>query len=260
MNAAARAQVQVGEPSVPDTIQMLRGLKSKYESHHGVVISDRALVAAATLADRYIQSRFLPDKAIDLVDEACSSIRVQLDSMPESIDLLQRQLQRLQVEEEALKREKKDTASKKRLAEVAEEIAAMKDQLAPLQLRYRKEHERMEELRALQAKRQKLKEDAQGARQRNDLARTADIVHGAIPEVDARLRALREEMPEDPMLSERIGTDEIATVVARWTGIPVSRLCTSEVDRLIHLKVRLPSRGVLQLAAMPCMSACAWYA
>jgi ATP-dependent Clp protease ATP-binding subunit ClpB len=238
--------VQVGEPSVPDTIQMLRGLKSKYESHHGVIISDRALVAAAQLSDRYIQNRFLPDKAIDLVDEACSNIRVQLDSMPEEMDLMQRQLQRLQVEEAALKKETKDTMAKTRLREVAQEIAAMQDQLQPLQLRYKKEHERMVELRELQAKRERLKEDAKAARQRNDLARQADIVHGAIPEVDLRLKKLREGIPENPMLTEKIGPDEIAGVVARWTGIPVSRLRTSEVDKLINLKDELHKRVVGQ--------------
>jgi ATP-dependent Clp protease ATP-binding subunit ClpB len=147
-----RVQVQVGEPSVADTVQMLRGLKAKYESHHGVQISDRALVTAAQLSDRYIQNRFLPDKAIDLVDEACSSIRVQLDSMPEEVDLMQRQLQRLQVEEQALKKEKKDTVAKSRLKEVAGEIAALQDQLQPLQLRYRQEHDRMVEMRDLQAR------------------------------------------------------------------------------------------------------------
>jgi ATP-dependent Clp protease ATP-binding subunit ClpB len=231
---------------VPDTIQMLRGLKSKYESHHGVIISDRALVAAAQLSDRYIQNRFLPDKAIDLVDEACSNIRVQLDSMPEEMDLMQRQLQRLQVEEAALKKETKDTVAKARLREVAQEIAAMQDQLQPLQLRYKKEHERMVELRELQAKRERLKEDAKAARQRNDLARQADIVHGAIPEVDLRLKKLREGIPENPMLTEKIGPDEIAGVVARWTGIPVSRLRTSEVDKLINLKDELHKRVVGQ--------------
>jgi ATP-dependent Clp protease ATP-binding subunit ClpB len=225
---------------------MLRGLKSKYESHHGVIISDRALVTAAQLSDRYIQNRFLPDKAIDLVDEACSNIRVQLDSMPEEMDLMQRQLQRLQVEEAALKKEAKDTVAKKRLKEVAQEIATMQDQLQPLQLRYKKEHDRMVELRELQAKKERLREDAKAARQRNDLARQADIVHGAIPEVDARLKRLREEMPENPMLTEKIGPDEIAAVVARWTGIPVSRLRTREVDKLINLKDELHKRVVGQ--------------
>jgi ATP-dependent Clp protease ATP-binding subunit ClpB len=243
-------QVHVMEPSVADTIQMLRGLKTKYESHHGVVISDRALVAAATLSDRYIQGRFLPDKAIDLVDEACSSIRVQLDSVPEEVDRMQRSLQRLQVEEQALKREKGYAEGKKRLEEVDGEIAALEDQLLPLQLRYKKEHERMVELRELQAKRERLREDAQTARHRNDLARTADLVHGAIPEVDARIKQLREAMPEDPMLTEKIGVEEIATVVSRWTSIPVSRLQKSEVEKLVGLKEELHKRVVGQESAV----------
>jgi ATP-dependent Clp protease ATP-binding subunit ClpB len=243
-------QVLVGEPSVADTVQMLRGLKGRYESHHGVTISDRALVAAATLSDRYIQSRFLPDKAIDLVDEACSSIRVQLDSMPEDVDVMQRQIVRLQVEEQALKKEKGDTMMKKRLKEVQEELSALQDQLKPLQMRYKKEHERLLEIRDLQTKREKLRQDAEIARQRNDLARIADIVHGAIPEVDARLRVLREQMPENPMLTEKIGVEEIAAVVSRWTGIPVNKLKETEVEKLINLKDELHKRLVGQDAAV----------
>lgn len=244
-------QVLVGEPSVADTIQMLRGLKSKYESHHGAIISDRALIAAATLSDRYIQNRFLPDKAIDLIDEAASSVRVQLDSMPEEMDIMQRQLTRLQVEETALKKEQKDAAVRTRLEEVQGELAALRDQLAPLQLRYQKEHAHMVELRELQTKREKLREDAQMARQRGDLARTADLIHGAIPEVDERLReikAMRES--EVPMLTERIGVEDIASVVARWTGIPVSRLQKSEVDKLLGLEEELHKRVVGQDAAV----------
>lgn len=246
-----RLQVLVGEPSVVDTVQMLRGLKSKYESHHGVIISDRALIAAATLSDRYIQNRFLPDKAIDLIDEAASSIRVQLDSMPEEMDIMKRQFTRLQVEEAALRKEKQDAALQTRLSEVQEELATLRDRLAPLQLRYQKEHARMVELRELQAKREKLREDAQVARQRGDLARTADLIHGAIPEVDARLREIK-AVPEseEPMLSERIGVEEIAAVVARWTGIPVSRLQQSEVHKLLGLKEELHRRIVGQDVAV----------
>lgn len=234
-----------------DTVQMLRGLKSKYESHHGVIISDRALIAAATLSDRYIQNRFLPDKAIDLIDEAASSIRVQLDSMPEEMDIMQRQMTRLQVEETALKKEKKDAALQSRLSDVRTELASLRDRLAPLQLRYQKEHARMVELRELQAKREKLREDAQVARQRGDLARTADLIHGAIPEVDARLREIK-AMPEneEPMLTERIGVEEIAAVVSRWTGVPVSRLHQSEVEKLMGLREELHKRVVGQDTAV----------
>ena len=243
-------QVQVHEPSVEDTIQMLRGLKSKYESHHGVEIADRALIAAATLSDRYIQSRFLPDKAIDLVDEACSSIRVQLDSMPEEIDLMQRKLQRLQVEEQALNKEGSDSAAQARLATVAEEIGALQDRLQPLQIRYKREHDRMVEMRALQNKRERLREDADAAQQRHDLARAADLVHGAIPEVEERLAHLRAELPANPMLSEKIGVDEISAVVARWSGIPVSKLHKDDTAKVLGLRDQLHERVVGQDSAV----------
>ena len=156
----------------------------------------------------------------------------------------------LQVEEQALKKEGKDAMAKKRLAELARELATLQDALHPLQLRYNKEHARMVELRELQAKRERLREDAKAAQQRNDLARMADLVHGAIPEIDARLRALREELPDDPMLSERIGVEEVAAVVARWTGIPVSRLQQTEVDKLVNLKEELHNRVVGQDGAV----------
>ncbi|GAX82249.1 hypothetical protein CEUSTIGMA_g9677.t1 [Chlamydomonas eustigma] len=242
-------QVLVGEPSVPDTIQILRGLKDKYESHHGVRIHDRALVVAAELSDRYIQGRFLPDKAIDLVDEACSNVRVQLDSEPEHIDQMQRHKMRLQVEETALSKEK-DAMSKARLEQVKMELTALEESLAPLQMRYMQEKERVEAMRKLQEKREEVLVNVTIAEQRGDLARIADLKYGALPEIEANLAALRLQAPTDQMLTEEVGQEEIAAVVARWTGIPVSRLQQTERDKLINLSAELHKRVVGQDTAV----------
>ncbi|KAL6756651.1 P-loop containing nucleoside triphosphate hydrolase protein [Haematococcus lacustris] len=238
-------QVLVGEPSVADTISILRGIKEKYESHHGVRITDRALVVAAELSDRYIQSRFLPDKAIDLMDEACSTVRVQLDSKPEALDTLERTRTRLQVEEAALKKEK-DDLSVARLSQVGMELAALQEQLRPLQLRYEAERSRLEEMRRLQEKREQIQVNIGLAEARNDLARIADLKYGALPDVDARLKALRSQAPSDAMLTEAVGPEEIAAVVARWTGIPVSRLQQTEREKLLQLRSELHKRVVGQ--------------
>ncbi|GIL83035.1 hypothetical protein Vretimale_8548 [Volvox reticuliferus] len=242
-------QVLVKEPSVADTVAILRGIKERYESHHGVHITDRALVVAAELSDRYITTRFLPDKAIDLVDEACANMRVQLDSKPEQLDALERQRTRLQVEAAALSKEK-DALSKKRSAEVEKELAALEDQLRPLLLRYQQERSRLEELRRLVQKRDDILVNIQLAEQHNNLARIADLRYGALPEVDERIKAIRAAQPADAMLSEEVGPEEIATVVSRWTGIPVSRLKQSEREKLLELGAELQKRVVGQDAAV----------
>jgi ATP-dependent Clp protease ATP-binding subunit ClpB len=237
--------VMVGEPSVSDTINILRGLKQRYEDHHGVHITDRALVVAAELSDRYITTRFLPDKAIDLVDEACSNVRVQLDSKPESIDLRERQRVRLQVEEQALKKEK-DPLSRVRLQEVEKEIAALDDTLRPLQMKYETEKKRLDDIRRLQNKRQELLVSLELAEQRGDLARVADIRYGSLQDVDETLKKLRAGAPADAMLVEEVGPEEIAGVVSKWTGIPVSRLQQTEREKLLQLKEELHRRVVGQ--------------
>ncbi|KDD76020.1 hypothetical protein H632_c393p2, partial [Helicosporidium sp. ATCC 50920] len=180
-------QVLVGEPSVADTVQMLRGLKERYASHHGVQIADRALVVAAQLADRYITQRFLPDKAIDLVDEACSDLQVQLESRPEPVERLERRILGLQVEEKALEKEK-DVPSIQRLGEVRAELAAARDELRPLQLRYAAEKERLDAIKALQRKRRDLELRLEAAQARMDLAVVADIKYGALAEVEEALQ------------------------------------------------------------------------
>ncbi|XP_059645277.1 chaperone protein ClpB1 [Cornus florida] len=238
-------QVYVAEPSVPDTISILRGLKERYEGHHGVRIQDRALVVAAQLSARYITGRHLPDKAIDLVDEACANIRVQLDSQPEEIDNLERRRIQLEVELHALEKEK-DKASKARLVEVKKELDDLRDKLQPLIMRYRKEKERIDELRRLKQKREELLIALQEAQRRYDLARAADLQYGAIQEVEAAIAKLEGNTEENLMLTETVGPEQIAEVVCRWTGIPVTRLGQNEKERLIGLAERLHQRVVGQ--------------
>lgn len=239
-------QVYVAEPSVPDTVSILRGLKEKYEGHHGVRIQDRALVVAAQLSARYITGRHLPDKAIDLVDEACANVRVQLDSQPEEIDNLERKRMQLEIELHALEKEK-DKASKARLVEVRKELDDLRDKLQPLMMRYRKEKERIDEIRRLKQKREELLFALQEAERRYDLARAADLRYGAIQEVEAAIGQLEgNQSDENLMLTETVGPDQIAEVVSRWTGIPVTRLGQNEKERLIGLAERLHNRVVGQ--------------
>ncbi|KAK9198721.1 hypothetical protein WN944_013907 [Citrus x changshan-huyou] len=239
-------QVYVAEPSVPDTVSILRGLKEKYEGHHGVRIQDRALVVAAQLSARYITGRHLPDKAIDLVDEACANVRVQLDSQPEEIDNLERKRMQLEIELHALEKEK-DKASKARLVEVRKELDDLRDKLQPLMMRYKKEKERIDEIRRLKQKREELLFALQEAERRYDLARAADLRYGAIQEVEAAIGQLEgNQSDENLMLTETVGPDQIAEVVSRWTGIPVTRLGQNEKERLIGLAERLHNRVVGQ--------------
>lgn len=239
-------QVYVAEPSVPDTISILRGLKEKYEGHHGVRIQDRALVVAAQLSSRYITGRHLPDKAIDLVDEACANVRVQLDSQPEEIDSLERKRMQLEVELHALEKEK-DKASKARLAEVVKELDDLRDKLQPLVMKYKKEKERIDEIRRLKQKREEIHFSIQEAERRYDLARVADLRYGALEEVEAAIARLEgSTTDENLMLTETVGPEHIAEVVSRWTGIPVTRLGQNEKERLIGLADRLHHRVVGQ--------------
>ncbi|CAA7397350.1 unnamed protein product [Spirodela intermedia] len=238
-------QVYVAEPSVADTISILRGLKEKYEGHHGVRIQDRALVVAAQLSSRYITGRHLPDKAIDLVDEACANVRVQLDSQPEEIDNLERKRIQLEVELHALEKEK-DKASKARLLEVRRELDDLRDKLQPLMMKYRKEKERIDEIRRLKQRREEIMYSLQEAERRMDLARVADLKYGALQDLDVAIANLEGTTNENLMLTETVGPDQISEVVARWTGIPVTRLGQNEKERLIGLAERLHQRVVGQ--------------
>ncbi|XP_020265267.1 LOW QUALITY PROTEIN: chaperone protein ClpB1-like [Asparagus officinalis] len=238
-------QVYVAEPSVADTISILRGLKEKYEGHHGVRIQDRALVVAAQLSSRYITGRHLPDKAIDLVDEACANVRVQLDSQPEEIDNLERKRIQLEVELHALEKEK-DKSSKARLAEVKKELDDLRDKLQPLTMKYRKEKERIDEIRKLKQRREDMMFSLQEAERRMDLARVADLKYGALQEIESAIAKLEGETGDNLMLTETVGPEQIAEVVSRWTGIPVTRLGQNEKERLIGLAERLHKRVVGQ--------------
>ncbi|TYI18302.1 hypothetical protein ES332_A07G080200v1 [Gossypium tomentosum] len=246
-------QVYVAEPSVADTISILRGLKEKYEGHHGVRIQDRALVVASQLSSRYITGRHLPDKAIDLVDEACANVRVQLDSQPEEIDNLERKRMQLEVELHALEKEK-DKASKARLVEVRKELDDLRDKLQPLMMKYRKEKQRVDEIRRLKQKREELMFALQEAERRYDLARAADLRYGAIQEVESAIAQLEGTTDENIMLTETVGPEHIAEVVSRWTGIPVTRLGQNEKERLIGLAERLHQRVVGQNQAVEAVS------
>uniref|UniRef100_A0A0D6QTS3 Clp R domain-containing protein n=1 Tax=Araucaria cunninghamii TaxID=56994 RepID=A0A0D6QTS3_ARACU len=243
-------QVYVAEPSVQDTISILRGLKEKYEGHHGVRIMDRALVVAAQLSARYITGRHLPDKAIDLVDEACANVKVQLDSQPEEIDALERKRIQLEVELHALEKEK-DKASKARLVEVRNELDNLKDKLHPLKMKYQKEKERVDEIRRLKQKREELLFSLQEAERRYDLARVADIRYGALQEIETAIAKYEGNAAEGGfMLTEVVGPEQIAEVVSRWTGIPVTSLGQNEKERLLGLAERLHQRVVGQDTAV----------
>jgi ATP-dependent Clp protease ATP-binding subunit ClpB len=245
--------VYVGEPSVEDSISILRGLKERYETHHGVRISDSALVVAAQLAHRYITDRFLPDKAIDLVDEACANARVQLDSQPEAIDQLERRRLQLEVEMTALEKEAKDSrdnATQQRLDKVKEELARIKEEIIPLKARYEEEKKSLDELRNLQRKLEEIKQKADAAERRYDLAMVADLRYGAIPEIERKIVELEKQKhqrkSENKLLSEVVGPDQIAEVVSRWTGIPVNKLTQTEKAKLLQLPQKLHERVVGQ--------------
>jgi len=248
--------VYVGEPSIEDTISILRGLKEKYEAHHGVRILDGALVMATQLSARYIMNRFLPDKAIDLIDEACANTRVQLDSQPEAIDQLERRRLQLEVELMAMEKEHKDTkdkATEQRLEKLKEEHARIQEELTPLRALYEQEKGKLDEIRAFKKKMEELKLKAEAAERRKDLATAADLRYGAVPELERKIAALEKQQEEaatarkaDKIFSEVVGPEQIAEVISRWTGIPVSKLNQTEKQRLLQLAQHLHQRIVGQ--------------
>jgi len=242
-------QVMVREPTVEATVSILRGLKERYEAHHGVRIQDAALVAAAQLSARYITNRFLPDKAIDLIDEACASTRVQLDSQPEAIDMLERRKLQLEIEATALMREK-DSASAERLKGVRAELAKIAEELKPLLLRHRRETEGAEEMRKAQQKLEALQAKIAKAKREHNLDVAADLEYYAVPELErkiAQLNASQESQPdEERLVSETVAPEQIAEIVSRWTNIPVKRLDRTDRDRLLNLGAALHRRVVGQ--------------
>ena len=249
--------VMVGEPSVEDTIAILRGLKPRYETHHGVKIKDSALVAAATLSSRYIADRFLPDKAIDLIDEACSRLRMEIDSMPVEIDQIRRTVQRLEVEREALRKEK-DTGSIARLKALESELENLRGELIRLESHWTKEKEGIDAIRTAQEALEVARgEEAQAEREGN-LARVAEIRYGTIPGIEKRqveaTTTLNELQRDAKMLKEEVDDEDIADVVSRWTGIPVSRMLEGEVQKLLRMEDRLKERVIGQDEAVEAVS------
>jgi ATP-dependent Clp protease ATP-binding subunit ClpB len=242
--------VMVGEPSVEDTIAILRGLKEKYEVHHGVRITDDALVAAATLSDRYIGDRFLPDKAIDLVDEAASRLRIEIDSLPQEIDEVERRLLQLEIERQSLLREKAKAAVERRGA-LEQEIAGLKETSAGMKAQWQTEKAAIEKAQAAKAEVERLRTEVDQASRSGDLQRAAELRYGRIPELEQQIAADEARMSTGGRyLREEVGTEDIAQVVAKWTGIPVTRMLESERDRLTHLEAELGHRVIGQSAAL----------
>jgi ATP-dependent Clp protease ATP-binding subunit ClpB len=241
--------VMVSQPTVEDTIAILRGLKERYEVHHGIRIQDSALVAAATLSNRYITDRFLPDKAIDLVDEAASKIKMEIDSMPAEIDIIERRLLQFKIEEEALKKER-DPASKARLEELKREMAELGDQREVMRAQWLREKEVINQIRELQRKVEELRGEEERARRAADLGKAAEIQYGRIPEAERLLEAKRKELAKvqekASYLKEEVTDQDIAAVVAKWTGIPVSKMLEGEMQKLLRMEEGLHQRVVGQ--------------
>jgi ATP-dependent Clp protease ATP-binding subunit ClpB len=241
--------VLVSEPSEEDTISILRGLKERYEVHHGVRITDAAIVAAAQLSERYITDRFLPDKAIDLVDEAASKLRIEIDSMPEELDALERKVKQLEIEREALKREK-DEASAKRLQELKKELSELNEQRSELKAHWSLEKERIQKIRSMKSEIENAKGLADKYEREGDLGKVAELRYGKITDLEKKLKVETQELAkiqkDKKMLKEEVDADDIAEVVAKWTGIPVSRMLESERSKLLRLEEELHKRVVGQ--------------
>ncbi|HEY5877686.1 MAG TPA: AAA family ATPase, partial [Nakamurella sp.] len=254
-------QVFVGEPSVEDTIGILRGIKERYEAHHGVRIADSALVAAATLSDRYITSRFLPDKAIDLIDEAASRLRMEIDSKPVEIDELQRSVDRLKMEELALEKES-DAASQDRLGRLRRDLADKNEQLTAMNERWEREKSGLNRVGELKKELDELRMQAERHQRDGDLAKASELLYARIPALERELsQAISADMEADatgvteaPMVSEEVGPDDIATVIAAWTGIPAGRLLEGETEKLLRMEAELGRRVVGQADAVRVVS------
>ncbi len=245
--------VYVGEPSVEDTIGILRGLKERYEVHHGVRIQDPALVAAATLSSRYIADRFLPDKAIDLMDEAASRLRIEIDSMPTEIDQVERKLIQLEIERQALKKES-DKASKERLSKVEREIADLRETSAGMKAHWQQEKAAIQKIRATKEQIEQARFQIDAVTRKGDLGKASELQYGTLPHLEKQLvdenKKLAELQSKQKMLKEEVDAEDVAEVVAKWTGIPVSRLLEGEMQKLLHVEDRLRERVVGQDEAL----------
>lgn len=246
-------QVYTGEPSVEDTIAILRGLKERYEVHHGVRIQDTALVSAATLSHRYITDRFLPDKAIDLIDEAASRLRMEIDSMPTEIDEIERKVTQLQIEEQALKKEK-DPASKERLEAIVGELADLREKSDELKLHWQNEKAAITKIREVKTQIEQAKTQIEQAERQGDLNVAAELKYGKLPQLNKDLEEQNQQLAtmqkDQKMLKEEVGAEDVAAVVAKWTGIPVTKMMEGEVEKLVHMEERLRNRVVGQDEAL----------
>jgi ATP-dependent Clp protease ATP-binding subunit ClpB len=246
-------QIYVGEPNVEDTIAILRGLKERYEVHHGVRIKDSAIVAAATLSNRYITDRFLPDKAIDLIDEAASRLRIEIDSLPQEIDVLEREILQLEIERQALTREE-DEKSKSRLHDIEQRIADLKEKSSGMKAKWQSEKEEIERMREAKNELEQLRLQLDQARNAGDLTRAAEIQYGKIPELEQKLTAEQQKLEElqrdGVMLKEEVDEEDVAQVVAKWTGVPVTRMLEGEMQKLVSMEERLARRVIGQDEAL----------
>ena len=249
--------IQVQEPSVEDTIAILRGLKERYETHHGVQIQDNAIVSAASLSKRYISDRFLPDKAVDLIDEAASRLRIEIDSVPEVIDEVERRIIQLQIEQQALEKEE-DDASKQRLEKLNSELAELKERANALKASWQNEKSNLGKIRELMEKIEELKKESDQAKRTGNLAKASELEYGKIPELESQLNSLRQDLETSAnttqMLKEHVGTEDIAEIVAKWTGIPVYRLMEGETQKLLHMEDRLREQVIGQDEAVSAVS------
>ena len=242
--------VSVDEPDVPSSISILRGLKERYEQHHRVRIQDDAIIAAVSLSHRYITERFLPDKAIDLMDEAAARLRMERDSVPEQLDELSRRLGQLEIEREAIKREK----DKPKLEELAREIDSLKKEETAMRQQWQEEKSQAERIQTIKDKQQSLKQEAEQREREGDYARVAEIRYSQLPELDRQLKESTASLGASKLLREEVTADDIADVVSRWTGIPVNRMKTSERDKLLNLEDELHQRVIGQDAAIQAVS------
>jgi ATP-dependent Clp protease ATP-binding subunit ClpB len=249
--------VMVGEPTVEDTISILRGLRERYQIHHKVNLKDAALVAAAVLSNRYISDRFLPDKAIDLVDEAASKLRMEIDSMPVELDEIRRRIMQLEIEREALRKEK-DKASQDRLARLEKELADLKEDQMRLAAHWQQEKELIQQSAQLQEQLEAIRLEVERAQRSGDYQKASELQYGRVPEIEKQIKAaeagLAEMQKSGRMLKQEVDEDDIAEVVSRWTHIPVSRLMEGEVQKLIHMEERLHQRVIGQDEAIIAVS------
>ncbi len=246
-------QVYIGEPTVEDTIAILRGLKERYEVHHGVRIKDAAIVAAATLSNRYITDRFLPDKAIDLIDEAASRIRIEIDSLPQEIDVLEREILQLEIERQALSRET-DEKSKERLEDIEKRISDLKEKSSGMKAKWQSEKEEIEKMRTGKEQLEEAKLELERARQAGDLNRAAELQYGRIPELEKLLQAEQQRLSDlqkdGVFLKEEVDEEDVAEVVAKWTGVPVSKMLQGEMQKLVGMEGNLRRRVIGQDEAL----------